>query len=62
MSNALLDLQKSLRTEMNDWTDNLVNGVSPDFADYKYRTGVIHGMALAERHLLDLNEKIENAE
>ena len=60
--NALMTLKDMLRKEMNSWTDNLIaDETCKDFADYKYRTGVIHGLALAERDLLELNKRIEEA-
>jgi hypothetical protein len=30
-----------------------------DFADYKHQTGIIAGLALAEREILDLVERVE---
>ena len=41
---------------MNDYTDDMANGVCVDFAGYQKLCGVIQGLALAERHLLDLVE------
>ena len=41
---------------MNDYTDDMANGVCTDFSSYQKLCGVIQGLALAERHLLDLVE------
>ena len=60
--NALMTLKDMLRKEMNAWTDSLINEKGcKDFTDYKYRIGVIRGLALAERDLFDLNQRIEEA-
>ena len=47
-------LRDKIRTDMNNFTDDLANGQCPDFANYKELCGVIRGLAFAERHLLDL--------
>ena len=52
-------LRKMLREQMNDHSDALVGGSCKDFGEYRYMTGVIAGLALAERDLLDLIERGE---
>lgn len=52
-------LRTKLRTDMNNFTDDLANGQCSDFAQYKELCGVIRGLAFAERHLLDLAEKMK---
>ena len=47
-------LRDKIRKDMNDYTDDMANGVCTDFASYQKLCGVIQGLALAERHLLDL--------
>ena len=59
--NVLTTLQKELRTHMNDITDDMVGGSCKDYSEYTHQTGLIKGLAIAERELLDLNERIENA-
>ena len=54
--------RKAIRELMNDRTDDVAMGSASDFADYKYRVGVIEGLALAEREFLDIMEKIERSE
>jgi hypothetical protein len=54
-------LREKLRTDMNNYTDDMANGVCTDFASYQKLCGVIQGLALAERHLIDLAEKVEKA-
>ena len=59
--NALELLKELIRTQMNNITDNVATGSCTDFADYAHQTGIIKGLALAERELLDLLERIDNA-
>ena len=49
-------LRDKIRKDMNDYTDDMANGVCMDFAAYQKLCGVIQGLALAERHLIDLVE------
>jgi hypothetical protein len=51
--------RNKLRTDMNNFTDDLANGQCSDFAQYKELCGVIRGLAYAERHLLDLAENLK---
>ena len=55
-------LRDKLRTDMNNFTDDLANGQCTSFEQYKELCGVIRGLAFAERHLLDLAEKLERAD
>ena len=52
-------LRTKLRTDMNNFTDDLANGQCTSFEQYKELCGVIRGLALSERHLLDLAEKLK---
>jgi len=54
--------RKALRDIMNNKTDDLAVGSAQDFADYRYRVGIIEGLALAEREFLDIMERIERSE
>jgi len=56
MDNFASVLRDKIRKDMNDYTDDMANGVCTDFASYQKLCGVIQGLALAERHLLDLVE------
>lgn len=49
-------LRDKIRKDMNDYTDDMANGICHDFASYQKLCGIIQGLALAERHLLDLVE------
>jgi hypothetical protein len=52
-------LRNKLRTDMNNFTDDLANGQCTTFEQYKELCGVIRGLAYAERHLLDLAKLME---
>ena len=54
--------KEALRSVMNDKADDIATGSAQDFADYKYRVGVIEGLALAEREFLDIIERIERSQ
>jgi len=51
-------MRDKLRTDMNNFTDDLANGQCTSFEQYKELCGVIRGLAYAERHLLDLAEHL----
>ena len=53
-------LKKSIRHQMNEMADHISGGGCTDYADYKRCCGVIHGLALAERELLDLTKQIDD--
>jgi hypothetical protein len=55
-------LREKLRTDMNNYTDDLAGGACRTFDEYQKLCGVIQGLALAERHLLDLAEKVEKSD
>ncbi len=50
-------LRKKIRDDMNNYCDDLAGGACSDYAAYTKLCGVIQGLAIAERHLLDLAEK-----
>ena len=52
-------MRNKLRTDMNNYADDLANGQCTSFEQYKELCGVIRGLALAERHLLDLADKMK---
>ena len=52
-------LRKMIRTDMNNYTDDLANGVCRSFDEYQKLCGVIQGLALSESHLLALLKKVE---
>jgi len=54
-------LREKIRTDMNNYADDLAGGACRTFDEYQKLCGVISGLALAERYLLDLLEKAERA-
>lgn len=59
--NALRVLRDEYRKAMNDLSDQITSGRCEDYPSYRYQCGVIHGLALAERALLDLDRRIRDA-
>ena len=51
-------LNDKIRLLMNDKTDTVAVGGCEDFADYRHQTGIIQGLALAKRELLDIDEML----
>ena len=52
-------LREKIRTDMNNYADDLAGGACRTFDEYQKLCGVISGLALAERYLLDLLKKVE---
>ena len=50
-------MKKRLRDIMNQHADHLSTGACKDYSDYQKMAGIIEGLALAERELLDWVEK-----
>ena len=60
IGDTLIEKFKSrLRALMNDRADNVATGSCTNFDEYKHQTGVIEGLALAEREFLDIVEELE---
>lgn len=55
-------LREKIRTDMNNYADDLAGGSCRSFDEYQKLCGVIQGLAVAERHLLDLAEKAETSD
>lgn len=59
LGNPVLEsLRKKLREHMNSFSDNMSTGGCRDYAEYQFHVGVIHGLALAERDLIDEDTKL----
>ena len=58
--NVLEVLNKKIRTIMNETADHVSGGGCRTFEEYSKCCGIIEGLAIAERELLDLNKHIEN--
>ena len=59
--NALSTLKELLGQQRKELEDQVISGGCKDWADYCSLTGRIKGLNIAQRELLDLNRKIENA-
>ena len=53
-------LQQKIREDMNNYADDVATGACQDFSAYKQLCGLIQGLAIAERHILDLVKKAES--
>ena len=61
MINQFVDaIRKLIRKDMNNYTDDMANGVCKSFDAYQKLCGVIQGLALAEQHVTDLAKRLEN--
>jgi len=50
-------LKKRLRDIMNEHADHISTGACKDYSDYQKMAGIIEGLALAEREVLDWLDK-----
>lgn len=55
-------LKKKIREDLNDLADALATGLAADYPAYRHIVGKIEGLAQAERHILDLEERILKSE
>ena len=55
-------LREQIRTDMNNYADDVAGGACRTFEEYQKLVGVIQGLALAERYILDLAKKVEDAD
>jgi hypothetical protein len=55
-------LREQIRTDMNNYADDLAGGMCRTFDEYQKLCGVISGLAISERYLLDLLEKVEQSD
>jgi len=52
-------LRDKLRTDMNNYADDMAGGSCRSFEEYQKLCGLISGLAIAERYLLDLLKESE---
>lgn len=52
-------IRKKIRTHLNEMADDLASGCATSFDQYRYLTGMIAGIALVERDIIDLMEAQE---
>lgn len=49
-------IKQKIRKFLNEYADDLASGSATDFAHYRHTVGIIHGLALVEREILDLQQ------
>ena len=54
-------LRDQIRKDMNNYADDLAGGICRSFEEYQKLCGIISGLALAERYVLDLLKKVEES-
>ena len=62
METAIDLLRKKIREHLNNYADHIAGGSAQDFPSYRHQCGVIEGLAIAERELLDILERIDEQE
>ena len=60
-TNAMSTLLNIFREKRQDMTEYLADGGCKDFDSYKYTTGKIEGLAIAERELRDISQRLEES-
>jgi hypothetical protein len=55
---ALRELQLKIREQMDRISNEVLEGVCEDYSHYRWITGIIAGLADAEAHLLDIDERL----
>jgi len=55
-------LREKIRTDMNNYADDMAGGACHSFDQYQKLCGVIQGLAIAERYLIDLAETVEKSD
>jgi len=55
-------LRDQIRTDMNNYTDDIATGICKSFDEYQKLCGVIQGLALAESYLIALAKKVEQSD
>ena len=55
-------LRDQIRRDMNNYADDLAGGACRSFEEYQKLCGIISGLALADRYVLDLLKKVEDAD
>lgn len=54
-------LIKQLREEIKNYTEDLAHGRCKSFDEYQKLCGLVQGLLLAENHITDLANHLENA-
>ena len=54
-------LREEIRKDMNNYSDDMANGICKSYAQYQKLCGVIQGLGIAEAYIIDLALKVEKA-
>jgi len=54
-------LREKIRKDMNNYADDMAGGGCRSFEEYQKLCGVIQGLAIAERYLIDLADEVEKS-
>lgn len=55
--NELELIRKKIRQHMNEIADDLAGGAAIDYPNYRYLVGMISGLAIVEREIIDIAER-----
>jgi hypothetical protein len=55
-------LREQIRNDMNNYADDCAGGQCRTFDEYQKLCGVIQGLAIAERYIIDLAQKVEKSD
>ena len=55
-------LREQIRNDMNNYADDCAGGACRTFEEYQKLCGIIQGLALAERYIIDLAKKVEQSD
>ena len=55
-------LREKIRTDKNNYADDMAGGACRSFEEYQKLCGVIQGLATAESYLLALLKKVEQSD
>ena len=58
-NNIFEHLRKVVRLQMTELSDHISGGACKSFEEYSKCCGIIEGLAIAEREILDLKSKYE---
>lgn len=53
-------IKKKIREHLNNLADDLASGAAVDFPHYKYITGMITGLAMVERDIVEFQRSVED--
>jgi len=55
-------IKNRIREHMNQTADHMSLGGRQNYENYQHCVGIVNGLAIVEREIIDLEEKIQNAE